>query len=170
LEGALGELLGFDLNEVDFELLSNLLFASIMIKERIVEEDPTEQGIRKALNLGHTFGHAFESLSLENKRPVQHGYAVAWGLVCELYLSFIKFGFDKNILMKIARFVKEHYGVFTFDCNNYDRLFELMQHDKKNDSGAINFTLLKAVGDVQINQTADRLEIEEVLDFYREFQ
>ena len=166
---ALDNLLNFNFDDVNYELLNNLLFDSVLIKERIVEEDPTEQGIRKALNLGHTFGHAFESLALENKQPVQHGYAVAWGLVCELYLSFIQSGFDKNSLMKIARFIKEHYGVFAFDCSYYRRIYELMQHDKKNETGIINFTLLKAIGDIQINQTADKEIIEEVLDFYREF-
>jgi 3-dehydroquinate synthase len=71
--------------------------------------------------------------------------------------------------MKIARFVKEYYGVFAFDCSDYERIYELMQHDKKNDTCAINFTLLKAVGDIKINQTADKKEIEEALDFYRDF-
>ena len=163
------DLLHFDLNEVDYDLLNNMLFESVLIKEQIVEEDPTEQGIRKALNFGHTFGHAFESLALEMNSPIQHGYAVAYGLVCELYLSFMKLGFDKNILMKVARFVKENYGVFAFNCRNYQRIYELMQHDKKNETGAINFTLLKSVGDIQINRTANKTEIEEVLDFYREF-
>jgi 3-dehydroquinate synthase len=168
-EDQLNELLRFDLNEVRYEQLNHLLFESVMIKEKIVEEDPTEQGIRKALNLGHTFGHAFESLAIETKRPILHGYAVAWGLVCELYLSFIQLEFDKNILMKVARFIKDNYGVFIFDCNQYERLYELMQHDKKNESATINFTLLRAAGDIQINQTANKKEIEEVLDFYREF-
>ena len=168
-EKQLNNLLSFDFDNVNYELLNNLLFESVMIKEHIVEEDPTEQGIRKALNLGHTFGHAFESLALENKQPVQHGYAVAWGLVCELYLSFTQLGFDKNVLMKTAHFIKEQYGAFAFDCKKYPRIYELMQHDKKNDSGTINFTLLKTVGDIQINQTACRNDIEEVLDFYREF-
>jgi 3-dehydroquinate synthase len=165
----LNKLLCFDFDNVDFEKLNNLLFESVLIKEQIVAEDPTEKGIRKALNLGHTFGHAFESLAFEMNRPILHGYAVAWGMVCELYLSFIRLGFDKNVLMKIVRFVKEHYGEFSFDCDSYQRIYELMKHDKKNDTGDINFTLLKAIGDIQINQTADREEIEECLDFYRTF-
>ena len=168
-EEQLNTLLCFDLENVDYERLNDLLFESVLIKERIVEEDPTEQSIRKALNFGHTFGHAFESFALETKRPVHHGYAVAWGMVCELYLSFIRSGFDKNVLMKIVRFIKEQYGVFIFDCENYQRIYEIMTHDKKNETGFINFTLLKAIGDIQINQTADREEIEEALDFYREF-
>jgi 3-dehydroquinate synthase len=133
-------ILRFDWEKIDYEKLNDLLFESVLVKERIVEEDPTEQGIRKALNLGHTFGHAFESLSYELNRPILHGYAVAWGVVCELYLSFIKWGFDKTLLMQIARFVKENYGVFAFNCNQYSRLYELMQHDKKNESGTVNFT------------------------------
>ena len=162
------ELLGFDMDNIDYERLKDLLFQSVMVKERIVEEDPSERGIRKALNLGHTFGHAFESFSYEINRPVLHGYAVAWGLVCELYLSHIRFNFDKTILLKLLYFIKEQYGWFLFDCNQYDRLYELMQHDKKNETGFVNFTLLKDVGDIRINQTASRAEIEETLDFFRE--
>jgi 3-dehydroquinate synthase len=94
---------------------------------------------------------------------------VAWGTVCELYLSLVKLGFDKEILSKVARFVKENYGAFTFGCNQYERLFELMQHDKKNENGKINFTLLKAAGEIEINQTADYEEIEETLDFYCDY-
>ena len=163
------ELLLFDLENPDYRRLNDLLFESVQVKERIVQADPTEQDIRKALNLGHTFGHAFESLSHERGRLVPHGYAVAWGLVCELYLSFVKMGFDPKDLMKIARFVKAHYGSFVFDCTHYQRMYELMQHDKKNESGAIHFALLKAVGTVDVHQTASQREIEEALDFYRDF-
>jgi 3-dehydroquinate synthase len=165
----LTEILRFELENPDYAKLNDLLFESVLVKERIVTEDPTEQGIRKALNLGHTFGHAFESFSYETKHPIPHGYAVAWGTVCELYLSFVKLGFDKNILSKVARFVKENYGVYPLSCTQYERLFELMQHDKKNEDGKINFTLLKAVGEIEINQTANRKEIDETLDFYREY-
>jgi 3-dehydroquinate synthase len=165
---ALDKILHFDLYDIDYQQLNELLFESVLVKERIVKEDPTEQGIRKALNLGHTFGHAFESLSYEIKRPISHGYAVAWGLVCELYLSFMKRNFDPKELMRITRFVKKNYGVFAFDCNQYQHLYELMQHDKKNESGRILFTLLQSVGSIEINQTASQQEIDEVLDFYRE--
>jgi 3-dehydroquinate synthase len=168
-EEKLDALLHFDLKEIDYSLLTDLLFESVSLKERIVHEDPTEQGIRKALNLGHTFGHAFESLSHEMHRPAPHGYAVAWGLACELYLSLIKWRLDSKTVSQVARFVKANYGAFPFECTQYDRLYELMQHDKKNESAEINFTLLRAVGRIEINQTALRGEIDEALDFYREF-
>jgi 3-dehydroquinate synthase len=166
---ALNNILKFDVENIDYHQLNDLLFDSVSVKEQIVEQDPTEQGIRKALNLGHTFGHAFESLSYELQRPVPHGYAVAWGMVCELYLSYIQLGFDKNTLNKVLSFVKKHYGAFAFDCNQYERLYELMQHDKKNETAAVNFTLLKTAGEIKINQTADKKEIEEILDFYRDY-
>jgi 3-dehydroquinate synthase len=168
VDNPLKKLLNFDFDNINYSRLTDLLFESVLVKERIVEQDPTEQGIRKALNLGHTFGHAFESLSHERKHPIPHGYAVAYGLVCELYLSFMKLGFDKHILMQITRFVKENYGTFAFDCAQYPHLYELMLHDKKNENKIVNFTLLRGVGDIAINQTASQEEIDETLDFFRE--
>lgn len=162
------ELLNFDPARPDYDALRSLVSRSVSIKERIVEQDPREKGIRKALNFGHTAGHAFESLALEQGRPRLHGYAVAWGIVCELYLSCLRTGFPKDKLRQTVQFIKETYGTFDFDCKQYDRLYEFMTHDKKNESDAVNFTLLADVGDIRINQTAGREEIFEMLDFYRE--
>ena len=148
--------------------LTSMLAQSVAVKQRIVTEDPTEKGLRKALNLGHTAGHAFESLALERK-PVLHGYAVAWGLVVELYLSVVKCGFPTEQLHQTARFIKEHYGRMAISCDDYPRLLELMHHDKKNEGSAINFTLLGGIGDIRINQTASEDDIKEALDFYREY-
>ena len=165
----LKDTLRFDPDNINYDELNELVLKSVQIKERIVEEDPQEQGIRKALNLGHTFGHAFESLSHELNTPVSHGYAVAWGLVCELYLSLIKFNFNKELLMKIVYRIKELYGKYSFDCKDYPRLYELMLHDKKNEYASVNFTLLRGVGEIEINQTASQAEIDECLDFLREY-
>ncbi len=162
------ELLNFDLENIDYTHLQQMIGTSVAIKEHIVHEDPTEQGIRRALNLGHTAGHALESLALQEGRTVLHGYAVAWGLVCELYLSAQKTGFPKDKLYQTLQFIRETYGVFQFDCKQYDRLYEFMTHDKKNQSGIINFTLMGDIGDIRIDQTATKEEIMEMLDFYRE--
>lgn len=162
------ELLAFDTEKTDYGYLKKLVGNSVQVKEDIVEQDPFEHGIRKALNLGHTVGHAFESLALAENRPVLHGYAVAWGIVCELYLSHLKAGFPKEKMRQTIQFIKDNYGVFSFECKQYDRLYELMQHDKKNSAGVINFTLLKEIGDICINQTADKDTIFEMFDFYRE--
>ena len=148
--------------------LTSMIAESVAVKQRIVTEDPTEKGLRKALNLGHTAGHAFESLALERK-PVLHGYAVAYGLVVELYLSCIKTGFPTDKMRQTVNFIKEHYGRMPITCDDYSHLLELMHHDKKNTGSTINFTLLANIGDLRINQTATEEEIKEALDFYREF-
>ncbi len=162
------ELLRFDISTPDFTLLQQLLQQSVRVKEHIVEKDPHEKGLRKALNLGHTVGHAFESFSLKSASPLLHGYAVAYGLVAELYLSAVKTGFPTEKLHQTVTYIREHYGRFDLSCNDYDALIELMRHDKKNTFGHINFTLLGDIGDIRINQTATEEEIREALDFFRE--
>ena len=161
------ELLNFEVEAPDFGLLQRMVEESVAVKQRIVTEDPTEQGIRKALNLGHTAGHAFESFALR-KHPILHGYAVAYGLICELYLSAVKTGFPSDKMHQTVSFIKAHYGKMTITCDDYPTLLELMTHDKKNTAGIINFTLLGGIGDIRINQTATQEEIYEALDFYRE--
>ena len=162
------ELLNFDITEPDYDILLGLVAKSVSIKEGIVTEDPTEKGIRKALNLGHTAGHAIESLALQEGRTVLHGYAVAWGLLMELYLSARKCGFPAKELHQMEAYIKEHYGKFHYECRHYETLCDFMSHDKKNQGGNINFTLLGGIGDIRINQTATKDEIEEMLDYYRE--
>lgn len=159
-------ILSFDLSKVDFEVLGAMAGRSVKIKERIVEQDPKEQHIRKALNLGHTIGHAFETYSHQMNRPALHGYAVMWGLLCELYLSHVTLQFPKADLLKLKYMTKNYYGMFQFDCNDYDALYELMTHDKKNESDEINFTLLSGVGEIRINQTASKDMIFEAFDFF----
>ena len=163
------ELVTFDMQNIDYKKLQELVAESVEVKEKVVEKDPFENGIRKALNFGHTIGHAFESLALERKKPVLHGYAVAWGMVCELYFSHIKAGFPKDKLRQTIRFIKENYGSMDITCKDYERLYELMKHDKKNTSGEnVNFTLLGEISDIRINQTATQDEIYDMLDFYQD--
>ena len=162
------ELLCFDITNPDYDTLQTLVAKSVSIKEEIVSIDPTEKGIRKALNLGHTSAHALESLALEEGRTILHGYAVAWGLMMELYLSAKKCNFPAKEMHQLEHFVKEHYGKFLYECKHYEALYQFMTHDKKNENGIINFTLMGGIGDIRINQTATKDEIEEMLDYYRE--
>ncbi len=187
------EHVNFDLSQPDLAELQRMVAESIAVKERIVAEDPHEHGIRKALNFGHTIGHALEEFALQQvggavvstaptnqttggaaispapkNRPLLHGYAVAFGLIGELYMSARKAGFPTERLHQTARFIRENYAQTEFTCNDYPTLLNLMRHDKKNTSGVINFTLLHNIGDIRINQTATDEEICEALDFIRE--
>ena len=162
------ELVTFNLDNPDLSQLQRMVADSIKVKERIVEADPHEHGIRKALNLGHTIGHAFESFAMRRGTPILHGYAVAYGLISELYMSARKTAFPTDRMHQTVRFIRENYGTINITCDDYPTLIELMHHDKKNTSGIINFTLLGNVGDIRINQTANEEEIKEALDFFRE--
>ena len=105
------------------------------MKRRIVEQDPFEQGLRRALNLGHTAGHAFESLALKRNSPVPHGYAVAWGMVVEAVLSHTEKGFPSAELYRLADYVCRHYGAFHITCDDYPELIEFIRGRRKTSGG-----------------------------------
>ena len=161
------ELINFNLAQPDLRQLASMLDKSVRIKERIVAEDPHEKGIRKALNLGHTFGHAFESWAMK-RQPVLHGYAVAFGLIAELYLATTRTDFPTERMRQTVNFIRAYYGSLPITCNDYPELIELMHHDKKNRGNEINVTLLGGIGDIRINQTITEEDIKEALDFFRE--
>lgn len=161
------ELINFNLAQPNLRQLASMLDKSVRIKERIVAEDPHEKGIRKALNLGHTFGHAFESWAMK-RQPVLHGYAVAFGLIAELYLATTQTDFPTERMHQTVNFIRSYYGSLPITCNDYPELIELMHHDKKNRGNEINVTLLGGIGDIRIDQTITEEDIKEALDFFRE--
>lgn len=158
--------LNFDIANPDMEELKELVAESIRIKDYYVTTDPHEKNIRKALNLGHTIGHAFESFAMENNHPVLHGYAVAFGLIPELYLAHIKLGFPISMVEKINEYVNRIYGKFHFSSSDFSTLHETISHDKKNQGGRINFTLLKKTGEVAINIHCNKEEVESAFQYY----
>ena len=143
-----------------------LIGPSIEVKERIVEADPNEHGLRKALNFGHTFGHAFEEWAMK-RSPILHGYAVAFGLIAELYLSTILTGFQSADMYKTVQFIRENYGSLPITCNDYPELIDLMRHDKKNRGSQINCTLLEQIGTPHLDYSLNENYIKEALDFSR---
>ncbi len=162
-------LLDYTIAESDPDRLLALLEESIKVKASIVCQDPAEQGMRKALNLGHTAGHAFESYALSKQSPIPHGYAVARGLVVELVLSHLQLGFSSRELYKYANYVLENYGAYAISCDDYGELLRLMHHDKKNaDVTAINFTLLRDIGAPVIDILVDDEQVKTALDIYRD--
>lgn len=169
LEGAdvLGKLLAYSPadTETDCEELLPLIRRSIEVKQRIVAADPRESGLRKVLNLGHTAGHAIESLAQSHGTPIPHGYAVAQGLVTALVLSHMELGFPSDILHQVAAYVREHYGAAAFGCKDYPDLFAYMRNDKKNTTaGHISYTLLKSPGEPLTNIPLTESQITPALD------
>jgi len=154
-----------DLNSFD-----ELIKTSVHIKNTIVLEDPIEQNVRKVLNFGHTIGHAIETFSLEheNKKHLLHGEAIAVGIVCEAYLSHKICKLSKEQLKEINEFIIGKFKSVKLDELDFHRLIELMQHDKKNEKGDINFSLLSAIGKCEINKKAKADQIIDSLKYYTE--
>lgn len=158
-----------------WEMLPELVKESMEVKQRVVTLDPLEKGLRKALNLGHTAGHAFESHALEQGRPIPHGYAVAYGLVTALVLSAMKQEAlnirkdESGLLQMVASTVRELYGAPAIRCADYPRLMELMLDDKKNrHDGHVRFTLLARAGEPLTDVTTDTDAIGAALDITRD--
>ena len=153
---------------INHDDLLERLRRSVQVKVDIVASDPHEQGNRKALNLGHTVGHAFESLAMKRGKPVPHGYAVAWGLVTEAVLSHLLLKFPSEDVHLLGSFVRDNYRDFPFTCDDYDELLDLMCHDKKSRNGEITCTLLTVVGDYHIDQTVTPDDVTAALDILRD--
>ncbi len=160
------ECLNFDLNNPDLEVLNEMIGRSVAIKEYFVVKDPTEKNIRKALNFGHTVGHAIESLALHQGRPILHGYAVAYGICAELFLSSKKVGFPVEECEQISKWIVKNYGEFKIEEADFESLFKKMTQDKKNEAGRINFTLIPEIGKVEINVDCEKELIIEALRFF----
>ena len=163
-------LLRYDLDTMPIEDITPLIEQCVTVKEQIVQADPRETGLRKVLNFGHTFGHALEELSHANAypgvEPLDHGYAVVYGLIAELYLSVTKLGCPKEPLQQLTQLMLHAYSKPQCKCSDLDRLIALMQQDKKNErAGDINCTLLQSVGKPVVNQLITFTEAREAFEY-----
>jgi 3-dehydroquinate synthase len=146
-----------DLSKIDFADFDTIIFDSIKIKNEIVIQDPNEKGIRKALNFGHTLGHAIESYFMDNKtkKSLLHGEAIAIGMILESYISMTKKLISEVEYQEIKTTIKGIFEEVTFDKNDIDSIVNLLIHDKKNENGKIKFVLLDGIGKFTINQDVE---------------
>ncbi|MBF6609424.1 MAG: 3-dehydroquinate synthase [Flavobacterium sp.] len=158
-----------EIGTIDFSQFDQLIHRSVEIKNEIVTRDPKEQNLRKALNFGHTLGHAIESYYMDNptRKPLLHGEAVAIGMVLEAYLSHKLKLISESQYVEIKNLLKSIYGTEEIATSDIDPILELLIHDKKNEYGRIQFVLLNAIGSVAINQNADNEMIKEAFTDYR---
>jgi 3-dehydroquinate synthase len=155
-------------NAADGSVWYEMIERSVDIKNNIVKADPLEKNIRKALNFGHTIGHAVESYFLESSsKSLLHGEAIAIGMIAEAYLSYRKNFLSEAELVEIQQFILSRFGHVEIDLFADHRLFELMKKDKKNTNGELNFTLLNGIGGYVINQVIDVSLVKEALAYYR---
>lgn len=154
-----------DISDIDNEII----YRSVEIKNNVIINDPTEQGVRKILNFGHTIGHAIEGYSLINDdNPLLHGEAIAIGMICEAWLSHKCAGLSEEELLDITQAFLSRYTPYTYSSDVYDQLVELMKNDKKNVDGQIGFALLNQIGSAVYNIFISEEDIKLALDYYLE--
>lgn len=170
------ELLRYNLDTMPIEELTPLIERCVNFKASVIAADPRETGLRKILNFGHTFGHALEEFSILSPQgarlfqhsalSIQHGYAVVYGLIAELYLSVTQLGCPKEPLQQLTQIMLHYYGKPQCKCSDREALVALMQQDKKNERTAqINCTLLQDIGSPLINQVITPDEAHEALEY-----
>ncbi|WP_395062618.1 3-dehydroquinate synthase [Flavobacterium sp.] len=156
-----------DLSTLDFNDLDVLIYRSIEIKNEIVKQDPTENGIRKALNFGHTLGHAIESHFLETTTPLLHGEAIAIGMILESYISKEKGLLTKEEYFQIKFVINSIFDEHVFTDNDIKIIQELLIHDKKNEYGKVQFALINGIGKIIINQL---VENELIINSFKDYK
>ncbi len=145
---------------------------SIKIKSKIVHADPTENGLRKILNFGHTIGHALETdfLNQDPGKRILHGEAIAAGMICEAYLSNKKLGLSSSSLKEIQEYILKVYGQLNLAGESINRVLRLCHQDKKNERGIVNFSLLDSLGRTRFNIEVEPEEIKTSLLYYQQIQ
>jgi 3-dehydroquinate synthase len=158
------------ISTVDFEDQNwiDLIAHSVRIKQAVVDQDPTEKGLRKILNFGHTLGHAVETHFLA-KAPAQrlfHGEAIAVGMIMESYLSFKRGMIDNKTLSGIEEFIFATYGRVKIMQDEVDAIVSLTRQDKKNRGSEIRFSLLTGAGSCAYDIVVSLSEMRKAVAYY----
>ena len=142
------------------------IYESILIKKTVVEQDPTERGLRKILNFGHTIGHAVESISFSTSTPLLHGEAIAAGMICESQISQRRGYISSAQLDEITDGFLTVYDDLNLSLlNRADEIITVLSSDKKNKGGKLLFSLLDNIGAGNYNIDVSHEEIKDSLDY-----
>jgi 3-dehydroquinate synthase len=140
-----------NLSEISTDEMLNRI---ISIKLNVVNQDPLEAGLRKVLNFGHTAGHAIEGYFLF-KEPVEHGHAVALGIITESYISMRLGKLTQAEFVEIEQMILAWFPIPQITMGDIKGIVELLYNDKKNHSGKIQCCLLDKIGNCIYNQTVE---------------
>ena len=151
---------------LDYLIIDKVVAESVRIKAGVVKADEKEEALRKILNFGHTFAHAFE---IGTNHKLKHGQAVILGIVCALYLSRNKKLINKVEFDKSLDLLSNFKNKIRCEIPDLNRIIKIMYRDKKNRVGKIKFVLIKSIGEILIDVDASDLEIKKSIKSAFEF-
>jgi len=143
--------------DLDAETLNYIIHESVRFKGDVVQSDEKESGLRKILNLGHTFAHAFE---VQQKHKIKHGQAVIAGIACALYLSKAIGIMNEKEFERSIKLIKLFTNDIKLENFNLADIKSIMVRDKKNRDGKIKFVLLKSVGELIVDVESEWKDVE----------
>jgi len=129
-------------------------------KSALTKKDLFDKNERQILNFGHTIGHAIESFMQMNNKSISHGYAVALGICCEAYISYLHQLISLQKVNEICDFIKKYYELPTFREDEISQIAKNCMQDKKNQNNDIQVVLLENIGRAIVKQTTTIEEIE----------
>lgn len=146
----------YEICERDLNVLEEMLMRSCSVKKLVVEKDPTEQGERALLNLGHTIGHAIEKAK---NFELFHGECVALGIVAAAYISWKKEMLTMEEYYEIRDMFVPFYLPISVDGIDPKEILKFTKSDKKKDGDTVKFILLKKIGKAVIDKSVTDEEI-----------
>jgi 3-dehydroquinate synthase len=145
-----------------------LVAHSVAIKQNVVAQDPTEKGLRKILNFGHTLGHAVETHFLNQPRKrLLHGEAIAAGMVMEAFVAQELGLIDEKLLAQIEEYIFAVYGRVTLTDADVNAVLALTLQDKKNRAGEVQMALLDGPGHCTFGVAVSKAQMLRSMNFYR---
>lgn len=151
------------LNEFDW---AKVISHSVKIKANVTEHDPTEKGLRKILNFGHTIGHAVESFYLETPKKLLHGEAMAVGMIAESLVAVNKGFISQEDCDSIKSYLVSVFGQRNIDDQDLEQIIPLTLQDKKNEGKVVYAALLNKIGEANYNQPLSEQEIRNGIAYY----
>jgi 3-dehydroquinate synthase len=158
-----------EIEQISYDKLdfSELTKHSVDLKNKVVLEDPTEKGLRKILNFGHTIGHAIESFYLDKPaKKLLHGEAVGIGMICESFLSTKKLELEELSLDRITDYLLKIYNCNPIPETDIEEIIQLTRQDKKNEGDKIKSSLLNHIGNCGFNIEIDHQDITASIEYF----
>ncbi len=135
----------------DREVIGSLIYESLLVKKRYIEEDPYEtEGTRLLLNLGHTFGHALETVY--GLDTISHGEAVAWGMHKALKAGFAAGFTEEGYFREVEELLRAYGYPIDLEVPDMELFFQALRHDKKNREGRVQFILQRSLSDTFVGE------------------
>lgn len=149
----------------DRSIIAKMIFNSLALKNKILEIDPLDQGLRLKMNYGHSFGHALEAAT---HFGIPHGIAVTIGLDMANFVAMKMNRLTQDDFDKLHMLIKRNLEINDFVNFEFNEFIEALKKDKKNDSENYNLIIPSAFGEVELTPLLMNQKTDDLFSLYFE--